>query len=79
MAIILVIFRAERDFCIISDCSNSFNNKLKNLSTSKNFFNRANTQSSSEESLKDLVKRLLECVPFHLVQYANTEFMSQMT
>ena len=52
-AIILVIFRTERDFCIISDCSNSFNNKLKNLSTSKNFFNRANTQSSSEESLKD--------------------------
>ena len=29
-AIVLVIFWTERDFCIISDCRNSFNNKLKN-------------------------------------------------
>ena len=30
-AIVLVIFWTERDFCIISDCRNSFNNKLKNV------------------------------------------------
>ena len=33
-AIMLVIFETERDFCIVSDCSDLFNNKLKNLSTS---------------------------------------------
>ena len=38
----LVIFWTERDFCIISDCMNSFNNKLKNLWTSKKNFNPAN-------------------------------------
>ena len=42
----LVIFWTEHDFCIISDCRNSFNNKRKN-------FNLANTQSSYEESLKE--------------------------
>ena len=30
-ALILVIFWTEHGFCIISDCRNSFNNKLKNL------------------------------------------------
>ena len=52
-AIMLVILWIERNFWIISDCSNFFNNKLKNLWTRKNFFNPANTQSSSEESLKE--------------------------
>ena len=37
---------------LISGCRNSFNSKLKNLWTRKNFFNPANTQTSSEESLK---------------------------
>ena len=31
-AIMLVIFWIEHDFCIIYDCKNSFNKKLKNLS-----------------------------------------------
>ena len=30
-SVISVIFWTQRDFCIISDCRNSFNNKLKNL------------------------------------------------
>ena len=34
---LLVIFWTERDICIISDCRNSFNNKLKNLWKSKKF------------------------------------------
>ena len=29
-AIMIVIFWTERDFCIISDCRNSFNNRLIN-------------------------------------------------
>ena len=49
----LVIFFTERDICIISDCRKSFNNRIKNLWTSKNFFIPANTPSSSEESLKE--------------------------
>ena len=36
-AIMLVILWTERDFCIIFDCRNSFNNKPKNLSISKKF------------------------------------------
>ena len=51
-----IILWSERDFCIISDCRNSFNNKLKNLQTyehAKNFFKPANTQFSSEESFKE--------------------------
>ena len=36
-AVMLVIVWTEHDFCIISDCSNSFKNKLKNLWTSKKF------------------------------------------
>ena len=48
-AILLEIFWTERDFCIISDCMNSFNNKLKKThEQAKNFFNPANTQLSSE-------------------------------
>ena len=34
-AIMLMIFWAERDFYIFSDYRNSFNSKLKNLSTIK--------------------------------------------
>ena len=30
-------FWTERNFCIISDCRNSFNDKIKNLQTSKKF------------------------------------------
>ena len=63
-AIILVIYWAERDFCIISDCRNSFNNKFKNLFTSKKLFNPAKIQSPPAESLKEKCKRLLVCVPF---------------
>ena len=36
-AIMLLIFWTEHDFCIICDCKKSFNNKLKNLWTSKKF------------------------------------------
>ena len=41
------------DWTIISDCKNSFNNRLKNYDQAKNFFYAANTQSSSEESFKE--------------------------
>ena len=41
------------DWTIISDCKNSFNNRLKNYDQAKNFFYPANTQSSSEESFKE--------------------------
>ena len=34
----------ELDFCIISDCKSLFNNKLKNVLTSKNSFHPAKTQ-----------------------------------
>ena len=61
----LVVFQIERDFCIISE--------QETYEQVKNFFNPANTQSSSEESLKE--KRMS---PFHLVQYTNTE-LTQMT
>ena len=50
--ILLLIFWAEHDFCIISDCRNSFGSKLKMYEQTKNFFKPANTQPSSEESLK---------------------------
>ena len=41
-AIMLVIFSTESNFCIISDYEQA-----------KNFFNPANTQTSSEESFKE--------------------------
>ena len=44
----LEIFRTEHDFCIISYCRNSFNNKLKNY-----------LKKSSRESMN----RLLVCAP----------------
>ena len=44
-AIKLVIFWTERDFCIISDCRNSFNNKLKQT---KNFFDLSKTKTLFE-------------------------------
>ena len=43
------LFWAERDFCIISDCRDLFNN----FWASKKKINLTNTQSSSEESLKE--------------------------
>ena len=49
--VMLVIFWTERELCIISDCRNSFSNKLKTYEQAKNLFNPADTQSSSEESL----------------------------
>ena len=52
-AIMLVIFGTERDFCIISDYRNSFNNKLKTYKRAKNFFNPANKKSLAEESVKE--------------------------
>ena len=45
-----MIFWTGLDFCIISDCMNTFSNNLKNLWKSKKNFNPANTQFSSEES-----------------------------
>ena len=58
-AIILLIFWTERDFC-----RNSFNNKLKNLWTTKNFHKPANTHSSSEEFLNDTHKEKLCFIQF---------------
>ena len=49
---------------------------LKTYEKAKIFFNPANTQSSSKESLKGNDMHLLICIPFIMVQYANTEFMS---
>ena len=41
--------------------------------------NLANTKSSSEESLKEKRHSFIVVFPFHLAQYANTEFISQIT
>ena len=52
----------------------------KTYKQAKNSFNPANTQSSSRESLKEKLPYIYWSVfSFHLVQYTNTEFMSQMT
>ena len=56
---------------IISDCRNSFNNKLKNYEQAKNFFNPENTQSSSEESFKEKRKTFIR-----MCSFSHTEFMS---
>ena len=45
--------------CIISDCRNSFNNKLNSLWTNKGFLTPANTQPSSEESFKEKRKMFI--------------------
>ena len=64
-AIMIAIFWTELDFCIISDCRNSFNNKLF-FEERKDFFNSANTHFLSEESLKEKSHAFM--FPFHLVQ-----------
>ena len=46
----LVTFWTERDFCIISDCRNSFKDKFKTYEQ---------IQSSSEESLKEKCKAFI--------------------
>ena len=52
-AIMLVILWTESDFCIISDCRNSFNDKLQTYQQAKIFFNPANKQFSCEDSFKE--------------------------
>ena len=52
-AMMLVTFWSERDFYIISDCKRQTTINLKTYEQSKNFFNLANTQSSSGEFLKE--------------------------
>ena len=50
---------------------------LKTYKQAKNFFKETNTHSLHVNyPLTKNVMRLLVCVPFHYVQYANTEFMS---
>ena len=46
--------------------------------TENSSFNPANAQSSSEEYFMEKRKMFVYCYvfPFHLVQYANTEFIS---
>ena len=63
--IMLVILWTESDFCIISDCSNSINNKLKN------FFNPVDHSLHQKNILRKNVKCLLACA-----SYSHTEFMS---
>ena len=56
---------------------NSLTTNLKTYEQAKKLFNPGNTQSSYEESSKEKHKTLFWYMfPFHLVQYANTEFMS---
>ena len=43
----------EHYFCIISDFRNYFKKNVKIYEETKNFFNPANTHSSSEETLKE--------------------------
>ena len=52
-AIMLVILWTDRDFCNISDCRNSFNNKLQTYQLIIIFFIPANKQFSSEDSFKE--------------------------
>ena len=69
-AIMLVTFWTQPNFWIISDFSNSFNNKLKNLWTSK--CSKANTLTQQihsihlKNTLSKNVTRLLACVLFSL-------------
>ena len=42
----------------------------------KKFFNPPNTQSLSEESLNEKLKTFMYVLPFHLVQYANTQILN---
>ena len=44
---------AINNCCILSDCRNSFNKKLKTYGQAKDFFNPTNTKSLSEWSLKE--------------------------
>ena len=52
---------------------------LKTYEQAKIFFNPANTKSSSEESLEEKRHTFVGVFPFRMVQFANTEFLSQMT
>ena len=59
----------KRDFCHISGIHSTTN--LRTYEQAKNFFHPPNTQSSSEESLKEKCKTFIgKCFPFH------TEFIS---
>ena len=51
---------------------------LQTYKQAKIFFNSTYKQYS-EEPLKEKRKTFIGIFPFHLVQYANTEFMSLMT
>ena len=55
----LVIFWTERDFCIILIGGVHSKTNLKTFKQVKNFFNPANAQSSSEESVKEKCKMFI--------------------
>ena len=61
-------FSIEDNFCIISDCRNSFNEKLKNLTEKqKQFSNPANSLCSSKPSLQ--MKHLKQHVSIRMCSF----------
>ena len=79
IAVMQVTFWTEDNFCLISDCRNSFNCKLKRLINEKIiiFYSLSNALCSSDESIQ--LKYFNHhpfwyAFPFHLVQSANSEY-----
>ena len=62
---------------LIAEIHSTTNLKTHEHEQMKTFFNPTKTHSSSEESLMPYVFWYMS--PLHLVEYANTEFMSKMT
>ena len=80
IAVMRVIFWTKDNFCFISDCRNSFNCKLEKLILSKYLFsiahevNFVHLTNLCRWNILSLILSLV-CVPFHLIQYANTKFL----
>ena len=79
IAVMQVIFWTEDNFCLISDCRNSFNWKFKKLINEQIiiFYSPSNALCSSNKSVQ--IKHLRCVLPFHLVQPKNTEFLLMKT